>query len=110
MVEEEFLPNLKMLDTVFSIWVFILAMTLAFLLIGVLGFRYIAEFSWIDSLHNAALYISGLGPADAVTGDAAKIFASIYALVAGIFFLALTAYLIGKWADMSLSQETSAQG
>jgi hypothetical protein len=57
------------------------------LLIGVLGYKLIAGFSWIDSLLNASMILSAMGPVDHVDSDAAKIFASCYALFSGIVFI-----------------------
>ena len=32
------------------------------LMIGVLGYHYTAGISWIDSIHNASMILSGMGP------------------------------------------------
>jgi hypothetical protein len=57
------------------------------LAIGVVGYHVIAGFGWIDSLLNASMILSAMGPVDHVDSDAAKIFASIYALFSGIVFI-----------------------
>jgi hypothetical protein len=55
--------------------------------IGVLGYHHIAHLDWIDALLNAAMILSGMGPVDTLTDDAAKLFASLYALFSGIIFI-----------------------
>ncbi len=57
------------------------------LLVGVLGYRYIAGFGWIDSLLNAAMILSAMGPVDHLTTDASKVFASCYALFSGVVLI-----------------------
>jgi len=57
------------------------------LAIGVAGYHYIADASWIDSIHNASMILSGMGPVIEITSDAGKIFSSAYALFSGIVFI-----------------------
>ncbi len=68
------------------------------LAIGVLGYHLtIPEFDWYDSLLNASMILSGMGPvidAGIVLSKAAKIFASLYALFSGVTFLSIIGILI----------------
>jgi hypothetical protein len=61
------------------------------LLLGVLGYKFtVPEFDWYDSLLNASMILSGMGPvidAQIVLSKSAKVFASLYALFSGITFL-----------------------
>ena len=57
------------------------------LLIGLIGYHWLARFGWIDSLLEASMILGGMGPINQLTGDAAKIFASIYALFSGLVFI-----------------------
>lgn len=59
------------------------------LTIGILGYRYIAEMSWVDSLLNASMILGGMGPMGELKSDAAKIFASAYALFSGLVFISV---------------------
>jgi hypothetical protein len=59
----------------------------AALMIGVLGYHYIAGFVWIDSLLDASMILAGMGPVGTLTTNAGKIFASCYALFSGVMFL-----------------------
>lgn len=63
---------------------FILAL---FLGIGVLGYHATCSFSWIDSLLNASMILSGMGPTNPIPTDMGKWFASLYALVSGVVFI-----------------------
>jgi hypothetical protein len=67
------------------------------LLIGVLGYRYIAGFGWIDSLLNASMILGGMGPVGELKSDGAKVFASIYALFAGIVFIGVLGTLLAPF-------------
>ena len=64
------------------------------LLLGILGYHFIADFGWIDSLLNASMILSGMGPAKTLDSDAAKVFASCYALFSGVVFISATGILL----------------
>lgn len=57
------------------------------LVAGVLGYHLIAGLAWIDSILNASMILTGMGPVDPMTTTAAKLFASAYALFSGVVFL-----------------------
>jgi hypothetical protein len=61
------------------------------LLIGVMGFHWLAGQSAIDALLNAAMLLGGQGPIGAIRGTAGKLFASAYALYAGLVFIGAAA-------------------
>ncbi len=67
----------------------------ASLTIGVLGYRFIAHFSWVDAVMNAAMILTGMGPAGELHSDAAKLFASAYALFSGVVFISATGIILG---------------
>lgn len=57
------------------------------LLIGVLGYHYFFNLTWIDSLLNASMILTGMGPVDKAESDGAKLFSSFYAIYSGVAFL-----------------------
>jgi len=57
------------------------------LVIGMAGYHYWGDISWIDSLHNAAMILSGMGPVAELNTVSGKIFSSAYALFSGIIFI-----------------------
>ncbi|HEY8934878.1 MAG TPA: hypothetical protein VIM65_06635 [Cyclobacteriaceae bacterium] len=46
--------------------------------VGVLGYNYFNSLGWLDSLVNASMILTGMGPVDSLHSDGAKWFASIY--------------------------------
>lgn len=56
-------------------------------MLGVLGYHFIAGFTWVDSLLNASMILAGMGPVNPIENEAGKIFASAYALFSGVVFL-----------------------
>ena len=62
--------------------------------IGILGYHFIAGFSWVDSLLNASMILGGMGPVGELPSDAAKLFASAYALFSGLAFIGVSAIII----------------
>ncbi len=63
------------------------------LFIGVWGYHYFMNLGFADSLINASMILAGMGPVDHADTDAAKIFASIYAIYSGIAFISSMAFL-----------------
>jgi hypothetical protein len=71
------------------------ALSLAFSLgIGMLGYHFLENLSWIDSLLNASMILGGMGPVDPMKTNAGKIFASLYAIYSGVILLASVGILI----------------
>jgi hypothetical protein len=72
------------------------------LMFGVAGYHWIAGFAWIDALLNASMILGGMGPVNTLNGDAAKIFASLYALYSGLVLIALMGILLAPIAHRML--------
>jgi hypothetical protein len=70
--------------------------------IGVLGYHRYAGLSWIDSLLNASMILTGMGPVSPMETDAAKLFSSFYALFSGIAFLSTVAIFLSPLAHRML--------
>lgn len=79
-----------------------LVLTLLSLLIGIFGYHYFENFTWIDSLLNASMILGGMGPVNTLTTEAGKLFASLYALYSGIFVLASAGIILAPIAHRIL--------
>jgi hypothetical protein len=64
------------------------------LVIGMLGYRYIAGQAWPDAFLNAAMILSGMGPVGELKTTGAKIFAGIYALYSGLTLISIVGVVI----------------
>jgi len=67
------------------------------LMIGVFGYHYTARIGWLDSLHNASMILSGMGPVmeDPIhIPDAGKWFSSMYALFSGVVFITNIGFIL----------------
>jgi hypothetical protein len=64
-----------------------LSVLLVSLLIGMVGYRLLEGFGWIDAFLNAAMLLGGMGPVTELHTTAGKLFAGSYALFSGIVFL-----------------------
>ena len=62
--------------------------------IGVLGYHGFERMSWVDSLLNASMILTGMGPAAELHTVGGKLFASAYALFSGIVFLSSAAVIL----------------
>ncbi len=83
----------------FFVAIFIMLLSL---ILGIIGYKLtIPEFDWYDSLLNASMILSGMGPiidANIILTNAAKIFASCYALFSGVTFISTIGILIAPIA------------
>src|SRR5262245_28005193 len=55
--------------------------------IGASGYHVLESLPWVDSLLNAAMILSGMGPVDRIQTTAGKLFATAYALASGVLFI-----------------------
>jgi len=63
------------------------------LAIGIIGYHFFFNISWLDSLVNASMILTGMGPVDRAETDAAKLFSSFYAIYSGVAFLTSVAVI-----------------
>lgn len=70
--------------------------------IGVIGYHVLGRLGWIDALLNASMILGGMGPIDPLPTDAAKVFASFYALFSGLVFIAVAGLLVAPFAHRLL--------
>jgi hypothetical protein len=61
---------------------------------GMVGYHYLENLPWIDSLLNASMILGGMGPVTPLQTNAGKIFASFYAIYSGVILLASVGILI----------------
>ena len=69
------------------------ALVFVTLVIGMVGYHELEDISWLDSFHQSALLLSGMGPVVEMDSVAGKLFDGIYALFCGIILLAATGLL-----------------
>ena len=58
------------------------------LAIGMMGYHFLENLSWIDALLNASMILGGMGPVNPMQTNAGKFFASFYAIYSGVILLA----------------------
>ncbi len=90
---------LKRLARHLAVAVIILAISLG---LGVFGYHFLGRLSWIDALLNASMILGGMGPVDPLPDAAAKLFASFYALFAGLIFLVSAGVILAPVAHRLL--------
>lgn len=62
--------------------------------IGAVGYHVFGRLPWLDAALNAAMILTGMGPVSPLVTPAAKVFAIVYALFSGVFFLTMVAVLL----------------
>jgi hypothetical protein len=64
------------------------------LAIGVVGYMAFERLGFYDAFLNAAMLLGGMGPVDPPHSVAGKLFAGLYALYAGLMFIATAVLLV----------------
>ena len=64
------------------------------LTLGILGYHFIAGFNWVDSVMNASMILTGMGPVNTLSSGTAMLFASAYALFSGLISITATGSLL----------------
>jgi hypothetical protein len=62
---------------------------------GMAGYEHYEALGWRDAFLNAAMLLGGMGPVESPRTPGGKVFAGVYALYAGLVFLAVGAILLG---------------
>jgi len=70
------------------------AVLLVSLMIGTLGFHWLGEQELIDAFLNSSMLLGGMGPVGEIHTVPGKLFASFYALYAGIMFIGTAGLLL----------------
>ena len=84
---EKLLPRSIFLKRLAKYALISLSLILASLVIGMVGYRVLEGYSWVDSFLNAAMLMGGMGPVNALHTDTGKLFAGFYALWCGLIEL-----------------------
>lgn len=71
-----------------------LALILASLFAGMLGYRYFEGLSWLDSFDHAAMILGGMGPYREPTTRGGKLFEGFYALYSGLLLVGVTGLIL----------------
>ena len=71
-----------------------LGLILPALCIGIAGYHWIDKLDWVDSLLEASMILGGMGPVNPLRNDAAKIFASGYALFSGLVLIGVMGIIL----------------
>lgn len=90
-----------------------LALILVSLVIGMAGYMGLAKMSVVDAFLNTAMLLGGMGPVGDLKSDAAKIFAGLFALYAGVIFIVAAGILVAPGAHRILhrlhAEETESE-
>jgi len=72
------------------------------LLVGMWGYHTFQQLAWLDAFLNASMILSGMGPVNAPTTAAGKLFAGCYALFSGVVFITVAGILMAPVAHRVL--------
>jgi len=78
------------------------AIVIPALAIGISGYHGFEKLSLLDSLLNASMILSGMGPVTTPVTVGGKLFASFYALFSGVVLLTVAALVFGPVAHRAL--------
>jgi len=72
--------------------------------IGIMGYRWFGDRSWIDALLNASFILTGMGPVDPMKTVSGKLLASGDAIFSGVAFLSTIGVLLTPLVHRFLHQ------
>jgi len=81
------LPHRRFVDRVKSHVLGALALLLVTLAIGMGGYHWLEDQTWVDAYLNASMILGGMGPVAELHTAGGKLFAGTYALFAGLVFV-----------------------
>jgi hypothetical protein len=74
-----------------GLWFALTGVGLAF---GIAGYAYFEGMSWTDAFLNAAMILSGMGPATELKTEPGKLFAGFYAIFSGLVIVIATGFVL----------------
>jgi ABC-type glycerol-3-phosphate transport system permease component len=95
---EKLAPRSVFVRRIIASLIVALGLIMLALFIGICGYHFLAGFNWLDSFLEASMILGGMGPVNQLTTDAAKVFASIYALFSGLILIALMGIILSPVA------------
>lgn len=98
MKKKNILPPKEFAKRVFKYSLFSIGLLMVSIGIGILGYHSIGKLNWMDSLYNASMILTGMGPVNELNTDSAKLFASMYAIFSGVIFLSTVAIFFAPFA------------
>jgi predicted membrane-bound spermidine synthase len=87
------LPRRKFLLRIGQHTALVIGLLVASLGVGIAGYSYFENLSFIDAFLNASMLLGGMGPVNAPVSQAGKLFAGCYALYAGLVFIVAAALI-----------------
>jgi uncharacterized protein (DUF1810 family) len=78
--------------------------------VGIIGYHWTVGLSWVDSLVEASMILSGMGPISNLPTTSAKIFASLYALFSGLVFVFWIWYIFPQLDSLGYSEKAKYYG
>lgn len=84
---QQLIPRHKFYSRQVRYSIYALLLLSSSLCIGVSGYMLTAGLPFVDAVLNASMILAGMGPVDVLQNDAAKWFASFYAIFSGVAFL-----------------------
>jgi hypothetical protein len=88
------MPRQKFWRKLFKNFLFGFCIIIVWLAIGISGYMCLAHLNFTDAVLNSSMILGGMGPVDILTNNAAKYFASMYAVTSGVVFLTTTGFVI----------------
>jgi hypothetical protein len=67
------------------------------LAVGTLGYHTFGGEAWIDAFVNASMLLGGMGEVGEVSSVGGKLFSALFALYAGLFFIAVSGVLLAPF-------------
>ena len=78
------------------------AISVASLVLGMLGYHLTEGMDWLDAFLNASMILGGMGPVDTLHSTGGKLFAGFYALYSGLVLVGTAGLLLAPFVHRLL--------
>lgn len=92
-----------------QVGIFLILLLTITLVIGTLGFHYLAKLDWATAFQTAALHATGLGPPTELKTSTDKIFSAFYALFSVTIFVGIVVFFVSEVFSRVLYIQTSTK-
>jgi hypothetical protein len=79
-----------------SAWLAFMIVAVVFMA-GVMGYHYIANLAWVDAILETSMILGGMGAIAPMPNDAAKLFASAFAMLSGLVIVTTTGIILSPF-------------
>jgi preprotein translocase subunit SecE len=101
-IQNLFMFKMKRKLSIYQLLFIVIILLFIVLTIGAVGFHYVSDMNWLDSIHHSALYLAGIGPIYEIKTTREKVFSTFYAILASVFVLTIIIFVVDRVLQLEI--------